>query len=748
MRPALAAVAGLAALLAMTPVSPASAFDAQQSQIVSANPQDNTPDVITSGGQVHSLAQIGNTIVAGGTFSQVQNHGGGTTYTRNDLFSFDATSGAVSPTFAPNLDGAVESIVKSPDGIGVIVAGSFHHVNGVADVALAELRLSDGSIVSTFKVPTLDGTLYTMSLVGNRLLIGGYFKHVAGKAVDHLASLNPLTGALDTTFTANFTGMNNPSNPGATVVYKMDASPNGQRLMVIGNFMQINGADRPQIAMLDITTSPPTLVNWETDRYRQACASGYQTYMRDVEFSPDGSYFAVVTTGGNYDGTNQNIGCDQATRWETNATGTGLSPTWVDFTGNDTLQSVAITGTAVYTGGHNRWMNNAYGSDSAGPGAVDRPGLSALDPATGVPFDWNPTRTTGVGVFDLLATSTGLWIGDDTDLVGHETHKKLAFFPLSGGTPVPAVATGSLPSDVYLLGTGTRSTKSIGTCGATSQPGAGDTVIRRHLDPNAHPVASGPTLIPTQATAWSQVRGAFMLNNTVYTGWSNGDLCAATFNGSAFGSPLALNLYNNKLIGDLPSVAGMFFSGDRIYYTRAGSSNLSYRYFVPESGIVGAVRYNADNLSDVDFSKVGGMFLSGGKLYFVTNDNGRLHQVGWTGTSPTGTSVSISGPTLDGIDWTSLGMFLSTLPAANQPPTAQASASCTGLACQFSSAGSSDADGSIASYLWDFGDGTTGTSANPSHAYAQSGTYTARLTVTDNKGATGTATVSVRPKLR
>ncbi len=85
----------------------------------------------------------------------------------------------------------------------------------------------------------------------------------------------------------------------------------------------------------------------------------------------------------------------------------------------------------------------------------------------------------------------------------------------------------------------------------------------------------------------------------------------------------------------------------------------------------------------------------------------------------------------------------------NQAPTANANgpyAAETANAIAFSSAGSSDSDGTITSYLWDFGDGNTSTAANPSHTYAAAGGYTVTLTVTDNEGATGndtaTATVS------
>jgi beta propeller repeat protein len=58
--------------------------------------------------------------------------------------------------------------------------------------------------------------------------------------------------------------------------------------------------------------------------------------------------------------------------------------------------------------------------------------------------------------------------------------------------------------------------------------------------------------------------------------------------------------------------------------------------------------------------------------------------------------------------------------------------------------GSSDLDGSIVSYAWDFGDGSVGSGVTTSHVYADSGTYQITLTVTDNHDATSTATVSVR----
>jgi PKD repeat protein len=74
----------------------------------------------------------------------------------------------------------------------------------------------------------------------------------------------------------------------------------------------------------------------------------------------------------------------------------------------------------------------------------------------------------------------------------------------------------------------------------------------------------------------------------------------------------------------------------------------------------------------------------------------------------------------------------------NQLPTAAFTSSAAGLKASVDAGASSDPDGSIASYAWEFGDGATATGVTASHTYAAAGTYTVKLTVTDNSGTTGT----------
>lgn len=72
----------------------------------------------------------------------------------------------------------------------------------------------------------------------------------------------------------------------------------------------------------------------------------------------------------------------------------------------------------------------------------------------------------------------------------------------------------------------------------------------------------------------------------------------------------------------------------------------------------------------------------------------------------------------------------------NNPPTASFTFSCNDLSCSFNGSGSSDSDGTIASYSWNFGDGTTASGVSTSHTYSAGGTFNVTLTVTDNDGAT------------
>ena len=75
-------------------------------------------------------------------------------------------------------------------------------------------------------------------------------------------------------------------------------------------------------------------------------------------------------------------------------------------------------------------------------------------------------------------------------------------------------------------------------------------------------------------------------------------------------------------------------------------------------------------------------------------------------------------------------------PTPNQPPVADFNWSCSDLDCSFNGSNSYDPDGSIASYSWDFGDGSSSSATNPEHSYTAAGDWQVTLTVADDDGTT------------
>jgi PKD repeat protein len=86
-------------------------------------------------------------------------------------------------------------------------------------------------------------------------------------------------------------------------------------------------------------------------------------------------------------------------------------------------------------------------------------------------------------------------------------------------------------------------------------------------------------------------------------------------------------------------------------------------------------------------------------------------------------------------------------PPPGQPPTAALTATPTSgtvpLTTSLSATGSTDTDGSIVSYEWTFGDGSTGNGPTVTHTYSNVGSYTATVKVTDSSGLTATRSVVI-----
>jgi hypothetical protein len=157
--------------------------------------------------------------------------------------------------------------------------------------------------------------------------------------------------------------------------------------------------------------------DWYSTAFNEHCATSHPFYVQAAAWSPDASTVYVADTGYaefGWKGTFPLTGiCDAAAAFPAKRSG-GLSPQWINYTGCDSLYSVAADDSAVYVGGHPRWSENANGCNGAGPGAIADRGLQGLAPGNGATMvnpDGSSTYTMARNnADDMLLTGTGLWI--------------------------------------------------------------------------------------------------------------------------------------------------------------------------------------------------------------------------------------------------------------------------------------------------------------------------------------------------
>jgi hypothetical protein len=167
----------------------------------------------------------------------------------------------------------------------------------------------------------------------------------------------------------------------------------------------------------------------------------------------------------------------------------------------------------------------------------------------------------------------------------------------------------------------------------------------------------------TTGVDWSTVRGAFVVSGRLYTGHADGTMAVRDFDGTTAGFTTPINL-NGLTSTQFPisRITGMFFWNGRLYYTLSGDTRLYYRWFTPESGVVGADTFVASGATDGrNWSTVSGMTMASGRLVYATT-TGTLNAVDFTAGVPTGTATVISGPAVDGQSWQSRGLFVLNLP--------------------------------------------------------------------------------------
>ena len=191
------------------------------STVVADEPSNKSPNILD--GEVDAIFDNGTVVLAGGTFTQVQNHGGGTVYNQKYLVAFSKATGDVIPTFKPILDNPVYTIVAGTTANNVYIGGKFNSIQIAPAAAinrkkLALINIADGSVVTSFANPAFDGVVNDIQKVTGHLLVGGIFTKTNSTLRGGLASINPTTGVDDGSSPPTWPGTTTgpPARPGPT----------------------------------------------------------------------------------------------------------------------------------------------------------------------------------------------------------------------------------------------------------------------------------------------------------------------------------------------------------------------------------------------------------------------------------------------------------------------------------------------------------------------------------------------------
>jgi len=441
-----AVIAGIAAAgccaLQLPAVATAASSSARTAAVatgpVSATPASGTPKLAATGTTqtVRQLVQCGGTMYAVGSFTEIQRFT--TTYPRNNIFSFSATPGFKVTSWAPNVNGEVNSIAFDGTNCNdAYIGGQFTSVNGTKVNNFAEIDTTTGNVVSGFDNHVGGGHIDTLLVVNGHLLVGGTFTTIGGTTTNpYYASVSPATGKDDGFLHLGISGhyVFPKVKANGTEVYNQQLSHSGTLLLVEGDFTKVGGLGRQQIFMLHVNQTPAKVTGWSSPEfdgskgqipggYTYQCGDSHPFYIHAAAWSPDDSTIYIADTGihtWNWDGTFPMPGlCDAAAAFP--ATEKEVLHNWIANDGCDSLYSVAADNTAVYVAGHNRWFPNGNACNTQGKGAIPAPGLAGLAPgATGGSLILNSTgkagmysRSRGHGADDMLLTNAGLWIASD-----------------------------------------------------------------------------------------------------------------------------------------------------------------------------------------------------------------------------------------------------------------------------------------------------------------------------------------------
>ena len=381
---------------------------------------------------VRQITQCGSTMYAVGSFRQVRNPNSRTAIARNNAFAFRATAPYTVLPWNPNVNGQVDTVACLPDS-DVALGGSFTTVGGTAVRNLAKVDGVSGANEPSFTLHPA-GRVAHVEVVRDQggvlhLLVGGY-------AAPYLRSVDPLTGANQAYLPTNLAISGTYQFEGAVAqtprIYNMTVYPAPYQpgsatvhpaVLMTGIFTSVGGQHHEQVFRLNLTAGRATVSPWSPADLYADCSGRQPFYAQDATFSTDMSRVYVATTGYRLQ-TERALPSTQRPQVRTGPCDAVISyqatnqvefsgNQWINYTGCDSLYSVAADASTVFIGGHQRWISNGDECDqnTRTPGR-SQAGLGHVNPTTGADQP-GASRGRGLGAADLLRTPAGLWIASD-----------------------------------------------------------------------------------------------------------------------------------------------------------------------------------------------------------------------------------------------------------------------------------------------------------------------------------------------
>ncbi len=721
------------------------ALDAQTGELVSGF----SPSV--GGAGVYGIAVLGDSVYVAGNFTQAN-------ATARKNFAAFATSNGALRSWAPTSDLQVDALVVEPGGQHIIAGGRFYYVNDAVQRGLAALDPSTGAIDTGWAAP-------------NTVKNGG----TPGTTYAGKAGIFALSTDDDGVYGTGWVYAN-AANGNLEGAFAADAGTGAIRWIADCHGDNYGVYSTGSVVYTTSHTHACETVNlWPEQTTR--------TWRYLTAFTADaaGTLTRSLTAGSTYADW---VGTPSPSAYAvtpdfTVGTASGLGQAGLSITGSGDYIAVAGEFTSV----NNQRYQGIVRFSTKPAAAKQGPRIASAD--------WTLPTATATAEGRVRVTTTTNWDRDNRDLT-YQLIRSDSTTPIDQVTATSVWwQVGSVVLNDTTVTAGTQYTYTVKVLDAdgnavTSRPasvtasgGTGSAYANLVLNDRAElyfPLGStggnwagtGSPIVGSGVSTLTPgaVQGATGTTASTFNGSSNGRVSSATaargdddFAAEAWIKTTTTR--GGKIFGYGSSQTGSSGTNDRNVYMRNDGKITFGVYPGSTKTITTSASYN-----DGQWHHIVGTLSANGLILYVDgvavasdpsvvsaqdNYNGywRVGYDNLSGWPSAPSSSSFSG----GID--EFAVYPSALTASQvaahyaagkgyATPAVTFVASATDLSVAFDSAGTTvDSGQSIAGYLWNFGDGSTSTSAAPSHAYTVSGTYTVTLTVTDSRGLIGTATQQV-----